>query len=229
MAAHVSESVLLIRNVINYLFPYRGIKMQEGQDIKAENIILKMLNNHYFNIIGVKDTPRGNRSLVYVYLLDNDPTKVNINLPVKNKPDFAKLMENILKDPKLNMVDEIIILAPDIFFSKKAIMLYFKELIAKEATEVYDEAGNKPYFTASRSDLFSFNWPAHESTFKHEIMSKEEVASMMARERITMDSLPILNVDDPACAWIGGRIGQVVRITRLSEITGISIIYRRIK
>jgi DNA-directed RNA polymerase subunit H (RpoH/RPB5) len=228
MAAHISESVLLIKNIINYLFPYRGIKLLDDQDVKAETIILKMLNDHYYRLIGVRNNARGKRNLVYIYLLDNDPAKVGINLPVKNKPDFAKLMKIVLDDPKMNVIDEVIFVAPEIFFQKKAIISYFKEIITANASETYDEAGNLPYFTASRSDLFSFDLPNHAAVYKHELMTKEDVTTMMVRERISYDSLPMIMYDDPQNVWLGGRPGQIIRIYRPSEITGMCVTYRRI-
>ena len=40
------------------------------------------------------------------------------------------------------------------------------------------------------------------------------------------NSYPKINVYDPAIIWLGARVGDVIKITRISEIAGISIAYR---
>ncbi len=61
----------------------------------------------------------------------------------------------------------------------------------------------------------------------HEIMSPEEVAEFKRITYAIIEELPILEDTDPVALWLGIEPGQIVRITRLSDNAGMSIIYKR--
>ncbi len=64
---------------------------------------------------------------------------------------------------------------------------------------------------------------------KHEIMTKSEVDEMLWYRYKTVSDLPGIMRDDTQVIWIGAKVGDVIRITRTSELTGQSIYYRLVK
>ncbi len=67
----------------------------------------------------------------------------------------------------------------------------------------------------------------HELVPKHVIMSKEEVADLLARFEIKLVKLPRISIDDPVIQMLGGKVNDVVRIVRKSETSVDSSDYYR--
>ena len=62
---------------------------------------------------------------------------------------------------------------------------------------------------------------------KHTILSNNEVRTLCSRDLIIHPlSLPSISINDPQNIWIGGELGQVIKIESISEITGKTIRYR---
>ncbi|MEM2083095.1 MAG: DNA-directed RNA polymerase subunit H [Nitrososphaerota archaeon] len=61
---------------------------------------------------------------------------------------------------------------------------------------------------------------------KHEILSKEEAEALLKKYNITPSQLPSILISDPVVKAIGAKIGDIIKITRLSETSGKSIYYR---
>jgi DNA-directed RNA polymerase subunit H len=61
---------------------------------------------------------------------------------------------------------------------------------------------------------------------KHEILSKEEADALLKKYNITPSQLPSILISDPIVKAIGAKVGDIIKITRLSETSGISIYYR---
>ncbi|WP_440950037.1 DNA-directed RNA polymerase subunit H [Methanosphaerula subterraneus] len=62
----------------------------------------------------------------------------------------------------------------------------------------------------------------------HQIMSEEEVKALLSRYKITYEQLPRVYHDDPAVKQIGGKVGEVVKIVRISQTAGTAESYRLI-
>lgn len=60
----------------------------------------------------------------------------------------------------------------------------------------------------------------------HELMSEAEVEELLAKYGITKKELPKINVNDPAIKDLGVENGDVIKIKRISPISGISYYYR---
>lgn len=64
---------------------------------------------------------------------------------------------------------------------------------------------------------------------KHTLLTDEDVKLLCSRDLIIHPlSLPSISVLDPQNIWIGGELGQVIKIESVSEITGHTIRYRLI-
>ena len=61
---------------------------------------------------------------------------------------------------------------------------------------------------------------------KHEILPKEEVEKVLKKYNITPYQLPLIKSSDPAVKEIGGKPGDVIKITRNSPTAGKAVVYR---
>jgi DNA-directed RNA polymerase subunit H len=60
----------------------------------------------------------------------------------------------------------------------------------------------------------------------HEVLSKEEVEKLLQMYHIEKYQLPLIKRSDPAVKAIGGKPGDIIRITRKSPTAGETIVYR---
>ncbi len=66
----------------------------------------------------------------------------------------------------------------------------------------------------------------HELIPKHEIMSEDELKSVLNQYKIGKEQLPKIKDDDPIIQEIGAQVGEVVKITRNSQTAGEAYYYR---
>ncbi|MGB9929386.1 MAG: DNA-directed RNA polymerase subunit H [Methanosarcina sp.] len=74
--------------------------------------------------------------------------------------------------------------------------------------------------------MTKFSLLDHESVPKHEIMSENELKSVLSKFLIEKEQLPKIKVQDPVCKEIGAALGDVVKITRKSQTAGEAEYYR---
>ena len=75
--------------------------------------------------------------------------------------------------------------------------------------------------------LFTIIIPEHILSNKHEILNDEESDELLNNVLYCKkNNLPKIKIKDPQIIWSIGKIGDVVKITRYDDITGISIYYR---
>ncbi|MCC7565837.1 MAG: DNA-directed RNA polymerase subunit H [Methanomicrobiaceae archaeon] len=72
----------------------------------------------------------------------------------------------------------------------------------------------------------SFNVLNHTMVPDHQVMSEEEVRTLLSDYTITLEQLPKIYQDDPAVKAIGGNAGDVIRIVRESPTAGRAESYR---
>ncbi len=72
----------------------------------------------------------------------------------------------------------------------------------------------------------------HKSVPKHEIMQEDEVRSVLENYQIEKGQLPKIkkgtdkNPSDPVVKELGAKVGDIVKITRISQTAGESLYYR---
>lgn len=71
-----------------------------------------------------------------------------------------------------------------------------------------------------------FNPLLHVLSPKYEILSEEQKIELIRRYRIKPYNLPKILTTDPAAKAIGAKIGDVIKVTRKSPISGEVISYR---
>ena len=146
-------------------------------------------------------TDTRNDKLIYIYLF-HDNSKY-----IKTTPNFKRLMDKLPEEP-----------ANIIIISKNELSIYINKSLLKYPHLKIDNYLHK-YFAIeiSQGPLCS----------KHTILSNTDVRNLCSRELIIHPlSLPSISINDPQNIWIGGELGQVIKITSISEITGKTIRYR---
>ena len=76
------------------------------------------------------------------------------------------------------------------------------------------------------SKIPAFNIFDHKLVPKHEILIKEEADKLLRRYHVEPHQLPRIKACDPAVFLIGGKRGDIVRITRESPTAGVHVTYR---
>lgn len=223
-----NETIRAIGIIIEDFLPYRGLKLDESQDLNPDNINTKLTNYHFYRITAQRIEPRGHRKWVFIYVLSNDSSKTT-QTPAKNKPKLVDLLNSADTDPKYKDLDELIIIAPQSFFGKKPLLDTMEMISNEKGIKTYDPTGEKPYYNAYPYNIFVLNLPEHVEVPRHEIVPMDGVVNFMRFERLSkMDSLPKILSSDPPVVWLGARDGQIVKIYRPSETTLETIVYRRV-
>jgi len=71
-----------------------------------------------------------------------------------------------------------------------------------------------------------FKITEHYLVPKHEIMAQEEKAKILKNFNITEKQIPKILYSDPVVREIGAKIGDMIKITRNSQVAGKFIYYR---
>ena len=72
----------------------------------------------------------------------------------------------------------------------------------------------------------SFNIFKHELVPKHEILSPEEAKELLEKYRVKPYQLPRIKPSDVAVIAVGGKIGDILKVTRKSLTAGKHVSYR---
>jgi DNA-directed RNA polymerase subunit H len=78
----------------------------------------------------------------------------------------------------------------------------------------------------SRKSFPSFNIFEHEMVSKHEILKEKERDKLLKTYRIKPYEMPRIKASDPAVKIIGGKAGDIIKITRKSHTAGNVTSYR---
>ena len=184
-------------NIQKFIIEYRKYVMVDS--FYTFELFKKNMDAEHYILHKCTDTKKGR--IIYIYLFKETSRYL------KNTPYFKRLIDKLPNTP----ADVIII-------SKHALNTYIIKAIS---TYNYLHVHNymQHYFAIelSKGPLCS----------KHTILTTAEVKHLCSNELIIHPlSLPSISVNDPQNIWIGGELGQVVKIESLSEITGRAIRYR---
>lgn len=88
------------------------------------------------------------------------------------------------------------------------------------------EARTKGIEAIPGNKIPAFNIFDHHLVPKHEILGKDEASKLLKEYHVRPHQLPRIKASDPAVFLIGGRRGDIVKITRESPTAGEHITYR---
>jgi DNA-directed RNA polymerase subunit H (RpoH/RPB5) len=142
-----------------------------------------------------------NQKKVYIYILSEN------NLYTKSTSKFKKLFNKIEND-----VSKVILI------TKIDISIYINKSI-----NTYTNLNVSMYLHKH----FLLEMAKGPLCSKHSILSKKEVTRLCTQDLILHPlSLPSISIMDPQNIWIGGELGQIIKIESYSELTGKTIRYR---
>lgn len=95
---------------------------------------------------------------------------------------------------------------------------------AKKEVPVQDPA--KEECTIEKTEKKEFDITEHFLVPKHEVMATKEKEKLLKDFNITEKQLPHILRSDPAAKEIGAKLGDVVKITRKSQVAGKCYYYR---
>ena len=90
-----------------------------------------------------------------------------------------------------------------------------ESFLCRESDYLKDTEKEKSY------DIFS-----HQLVPKHELLSKKEAEELMREFHIRPHQLPYVMTSDPTVEVLGGKVGDILRITRKSATAGEVVVYR---
>ena len=185
------------KNIQIFIQKYRKYKV-EDEFLDYDNFKRRMQIDEYVTNKCI-DTKKG--KIVYIYIF------IKESKYIKATAQFKRLMDKIPEEP----ADVIII-------TKNPLSVYINKSILKY-----------PYLNIHNylHMYFSIEIDKGPLCSKHEVLNNDEVRRLCSQELIIHPlSLPAIRINDPQNIWIGGEIGDVIKITSISEITGKTIRYR---
>ncbi|MEM3123937.1 MAG: DNA-directed RNA polymerase subunit H [Nitrososphaerota archaeon] len=72
----------------------------------------------------------------------------------------------------------------------------------------------------------AFDIAEHSLVPKHELLSNEEAEELLKRLDVTRQQLPYILSTDPMVKKLGAKVGDIIRIKRVSETAGEAVYYR---
>jgi DNA-directed RNA polymerase subunit H (RpoH/RPB5) len=147
---------------------------------------------------GVNDSINNN---IRVYLFKKN------NIYVKSTPYFKKLIDKLGSD-KLDLI----------IISKNPLSIYInKSLLKYKHLNVYNYLHRH----------FILDLPNGPLCSPHQILTGSEIEQLCAKDLITHPlSLPTIYINDPQIVGLNADIGDIIKITSISEITGYVNRYR---
>lgn len=89
-----------------------------------------------------------------------------------------------------------------------------------------DEYEKKMFVEYFLQDELKYNVSRHELVPRHTKCTKDEISQLLKKYNITLLHLPKILHTDPQARYLGLRTGDVCKIERISDTTGIYIYYR---
>ena len=186
-------------NIQKFITEYRNYKLEDAfYDFTS---FKKYIEVDQFISHKCTDTKKGKSIIIYLF------REQSIHL--KSTPQFKRIMDKL----PINPIDIIII-------SKEDLSIYINKALSKYS--------HLRIFNYTHK-YFAIELASGPLCSKHTILTNNEVRTLCSRDLIIHPlSLPSISIADPQNIWIGGELGQVVKIESISEITGKTIRYRLI-
>ena len=198
------DKIYKSRQTVIELMEDRGVNMDKYKDFTINEVELMVSN-----------MPKKNEDISPVDItLENGIIKYFLT-PKIRVTNLMTQTDKIIED--YNEGDTVIFIIREKITSEDSIEEFFRNIYNTRKIFVQ-------YF---HLDTLTFNVTKHSMVPKHEILSKEETDELIKSLYITdIKKLPKINASDPISKYYGIKVGEVFRITRPSETSGISYYYR---
>ena len=200
----------IYENICIMLFKYRNVDITEGYDkdvvVRNQKLLNNLSTNTYHVISGSyskKSRHPGEKIAVYLFTQ---------SIYTEKSPNFKKLIINAL-----TKFSNIIIIAtnqPSTHIANALILIRKDKLQVDKYIE---------YYTYEK---FCMEIPTHTMVPQHEILDESERKKFEDKYHVSMSRMSVILPTDSMVVWLGARIGDVIKIVRLSETAGKEIAYR---
>lgn len=204
-----SEEIVIIDTLTNYYCKYHDLKLATVYD---KDTIIAQLNGYGYITISTctkEESPRYTHFCIIASSSEH----------LSKKTSLSGFFNSLKFDGDAGQINEIIFIVPNQIITKKNVMVQFSKYTYRDVTAV----SIYPYMN------FVIPIPYHVAVPKHEIADPEEVKEMLKLERTSLEFIPIILVNDPACIWLRAKKGNVVKITRMSNTVCVAVEYRLVK
>lgn len=208
-------------NIVNHLFKYRDLELTSDKskqafmkkDVVDCDMVVALIETYKFlRIDAVRKNPRGERKNV-IFLIIPSTINNSVNSYVNASGDMTSLINSIIS-PNKKELDEIILLLESKILLKKNIMGAIDTIFAET---FYDAEGTHYIHSVINIEKLCVVVPLSKQVPNHRIMSAEEAKEFLKLSNTKLSSLPLIAENDSAIFWIGGKVGQLVSITRDSK------------
>ena len=181
-----------------FINEYRKYKVEEA--FMDFSTFKKNIQVNEYILHKCTDPKKGKRVFIYLF---KEQSKY-----VKNTIMFKRLIDRL---PNNELIDVIII-------TKQLLNIYInKAIINYNNIRIFNYKHANFSMELSKGPLCS----------KHHILSDDEVKLLCDKQLLCHPlMLPSISINDPQNIWVGGELGNVLKIDALSEITGKTIRYR---
>lgn len=197
------------RQVILEMLEDRGWDTTDYQNYSIDEIDIMLKN------ISIK-----NKDISTLDILikgENNKILVKYVLTTKIRGSYISSLTESLIDDVLEEGDELIIIIMDKLTNDSVLESYFYNLYNKK--KIFCQ-----YFWIKK---LTYNVTKHETVPKHEILTSEEINAVLQKYNITdVNKFNFIKQNDAVAKYYGMKVGDVCKIIRKSETSGIYINYR---
>lgn len=222
-AARINSEIYMINiynNVLHYI-NYRGLNIISEQDDKK---FWNSINaSEYYNIVVFNPN---NNEYSAIVITNRDGRYSDLNAATKTMTIRIWNMLNT-KSGKGKAITSMIYICGVRPFAPHLVSDSGKSAAEVAKIQKFSEIEgiNVKYISYN---VFLYNMPTIKIIPKHSIVNEEEINNMMSFLNIKESELPKISIFDPPVVWLGAEVGDVIRIDRLSPVTGITPVYRKV-
>lgn len=205
MSVYKYQPLIVYQN-LKKLLEYRRIK-SSYTFLSGADFTRTILADEYIVIEGVQTRPNGNR-----------PKKISIVL-IGPGSDYANTLAKFRKMFNAVYTDDLDIM---LLVTESGVSTYIKKTLMGEFTKSRSDFIIRDYSYA----MFTLVVPEHVQVPSHTFASEEEITDLSFGSIASLRRLQKILDSDPMAVWIGAEPGDLVKIIRPSEASGLALVYR---
>lgn len=205
MSVYKYQPLVVYQN-LKKLLEYRRIK-SSYTFIGGPEFTRAILADEYIVIGGVQERPNGYK-----------PKKIAIVL-IGPGSDYANTLAKFRKMFNAVYTDDLDIM---LLITESGVSTYIKKTLMSEFTKNRNDFIIRDYPYA----MFTLVVPEHVQVPEHTFASTEEISDISHGSHASLRRLQKIMDNDPMAVWIGAEPGDLIKIVRPSEASGITLVYR---
>lgn len=195
-----------VYNIIRNAFcPYRKIDISKSPVLTKDELIKNMQFDNYVKLTGVHEETKNK---IVIAILGRNEKGTNEIISITEK---FRLFINSIKEQEA----EILIIAPAHFQTHVLNFIFESKLDKRIHRYLYDH--------------FKIVIPLAPGSSRHTILSAEESRAEIELHSLNQKEMKPIFMTDPQIIWLGAQPGDIVRIERYNQSSGIGTDVRRVR